>query len=301
MKSWLRQHQYALGITVRRLIAQPFSTLTNILVVALALTIPLVGAATLVSIQPVTAHVATGPQVTLFLTTTAPAGVASEIAQRVRQQHAEDVGAVTVIPRDEALARLRSHPGWSEAFDVLGQNPLPDAVLVELRGSDFVTRADRLVASWRSWPHVEHVQLDSEWVQRLHALMRLARMGLLLLAVGVALVVLATVFNTVRMQALTQREEITVARLLGATESFVRRPFLYLGALIGGVASFIAIGLGALVLSYLNTAASALARSYGVEFYLHLPPTSWLLTFVLGVVLLAAFSALWSVTRNTRF
>src|SRR5690606_14063610 len=97
-------------------------------------------------------------------------------AQRVRQQHAEDVGAVTVIPRDEALARLRSHPGWSEAFDVLGQNPLPDAVLVELRGSDFVTRADRLVASWRSWPHVEHVQLDSEWVQRLHALMRLARM-----------------------------------------------------------------------------------------------------------------------------
>lgn len=301
MRSWLRQHRYALGITLRRLISHPFSTLTNILVVALALTIPLLGAATLFSIQPVTASLATGPQVTIFLSTDAPVEAANDIVQRLRKDNASDVGLVHMVRKDEALNRLRTHPAWADAFDVLPQNPLPDAIMVELSGSDFASRVDKLVADWRNWPHVEHVQLDSEWIQRLQALMRFGRIGLILLAVGVALVVLATVFNTVRMQALTQREEITVARLLGATEPFVRRPFLYLGAIIGGLASVIAILLATFILTYLNTAMSDLARSYGADFMLQLPPAGWLVCFALGVILLAAFSALWSVTRNTRF
>src|SRR5690606_6056455 len=121
---------------------------------------------------------------------------------------------------------------------------------------DFATRANALASAWGNWQYVDQVQLDSIWVQRLQALMRFGRIGLILLAVGVALVVLATVFNTVRMQALTQREEITVARLLGATEPFVRRPFLYLGAIIGGLASVIAILLATFILTYLNTAVS---------------------------------------------
>src|SRR3546814_12982244 len=94
-----------------------------------------------------------------------------------------------------------------------------------------------LAQQWRALEQVDSVQLDSDWVRRLEAILRFVRIGLGLLATGVALVVLATVFNTVRMQALTQREEIGVARLVGATESFVRRPFLYLGALTGMVAS----------------------------------------------------------------
>src|SRR3546814_1756499 len=91
------------------------------------------------------------------------------------------------------------------------------------------------------------------------------------LAAGVALVVLATVFNTVRLQALTQREEIAVARLVGATEPFVRRPFLYLGALTGLAASVLAIALARLALIPLNTTLSRLAQSYGVDWGLHLP------------------------------
>src|SRR5690606_18201691 len=119
---------------------------------------------------------------------------------------------------------------------------------------DFATRANALASAWGNWQYVDQVQLDSIWVQRLQALMRFARIGLLLLALGVALVVLATVFNTVRMQALAQREEITVARLLGATERFVRRPFLYLGAVTGAVASLLAIAATASALWFLNTA-----------------------------------------------
>src|SRR5690606_19100765 len=121
-----------------------------------------------------------------------------------------------------------------------------------------------------------------------------ARVGLIFLAACVAAVVLAAVFNTVRMQAMLQREEIAVARLVGATESFVRRPFLYLGALSGAVAALIAIGAAALALTPLNEALLTLARSYGVDFALHLPGLPILAIAVVGTGILGALAARWS-------
>src|SRR5690606_30816251 len=129
----------------------------------------------------------------------------------------------------------------------------------------------KLAQTWQTWEHVDMVQLDSAWVQRLEAILRFARVGLIFLAACVAAVVLAAVFNTVRMQAMLQREEIAVARLVGATESFVRRPFLYLGALSGVLAALIAIAAAAAALTPLNNALVRLAQSYGANFALHLP------------------------------
>jgi cell division transport system permease protein len=126
-------------------------------------------------------------------------------------------------------------------------------------------------------------------------------LGLILLALSVALVVLATVFNTVRMQALSQREEIGVARLVGATESFVRRPFLYLGSINCSLAALIAICVARLALIPLNDELSSLARSYDADFALALPSASMLALAVIGVAALGALSARWSVQRNTRF
>ena len=103
------------------------------------------------------------------------------------------------------------------------------------------------------------------------------------------------------MQALSQREEIAVARLVGATEGFVRRPFLYLGAITGSVATLIAIGVARVALVPLNSALASLARSYDAEFALHLPPATALGATVIGVAVLGALSARWSVSRNTRF
>src|SRR3546814_21140604 len=120
--------------------------------------------------------------------------------------------------------------------------------------------ASKLAQEWRSLPQVDSVQLDSDWVRRLEAILGFIRIGLGMLAIGVALVVLATVFNTVRMQALPQREEIGVARLVGATEAFVRRPFLSLRALTGIVASVSAISLAAMALRLNNQALPSLTR-----------------------------------------
>lgn len=302
MKTLLRQHRYALSVTLKRLISQPFSSLANLLVIALALSLPLLGASLLISVQPVARELSVTPELTVFLKMDAASGQAEQIATKIRKEHGEQTSSVRIMTKDAALKDLRSNPAWEQALKVLPGNPLPDAVIVTLNpGEDLAVRADKLAQSWRAWPGVELVQLDSAWVQRLEALLRFARIGLLLLALSVALVVLATVFNTVRMQALSQREEIGVARLVGATESFVRRPFLYLGAITCSLAALIGIGVARLALIPLNNALSSLARSYDADFALSLPPVAMLIVAVVAVAALGALSARWSVQRNTRF
>jgi cell division transport system permease protein len=302
MKSLLRQHRYALAVTLRRLIAQPISSLTNLLVIALALALPLLGASLLVSIEPVARQVSVTPELTIFLKVEAANTAADQLAKRIRSEHHDQISGVRVIPKDRALKDLRENPAWEQALKVLPNNPLPDAVVVTFTpGEDLAARAEELARIWRSWPNVDLVQLDSAWVQRLEALLRFGKVGLLLLALSVMLVVLATVFNTVRMQALSQREEIGVARLVGATEGFVRRPFLYLGALTCTLAALVSIGIARIALIPLNDALASLARSYDAEFALALPSILVLTLAVLSVACLGALSARWSVERNTRF
>ena len=302
MTRWLRQHRYALRVAFHRLSAHPFSSLSNLLVIALTLAIPIIGASILVSAQPVATQVSVSPEITLFLKHGAPSGADQKIADRVKTDYQQEIQQVRVAPREQALAALKAKPSWADALSVLPGNPLPDAVVVTLKDSpDLAQHASLLAEQWRQWDQVDLVQLDSDWVRRLEAMMQFGRIGLALLALGVALVVLATVFNTVRMQALTQREEIAVARLVGATEPFVRRPFLYLGAITGIAASLLAIVLSALALHPLNSALMRLAASYGTHLELRLPDTLSMALAVAVVAILAALSARWSVTRNTRF
>ena len=302
MKSLLRQHRYAFAVTLRRLISQPISSLTNLLVIALALSLPLLGASLLISVEPVARQVSVTPELTIFLKIDAPSSAAEQLAKRIRSEHDHQVSGVRVIPKDRALKELRENPAWEQALKVLPSNPLPDAVVVGFTpGEDLAARANELARAWRTWPNVDLVQLDSAWVQRLEALLRFGKVGLILLALSVMLVVLATVFNTVRMQALSQREEIGVARLVGATEGFVRRPFLYLGALTCTLAASIGIGIARFALVPLNDALASLARSYDAEFALTLPSLPILILAVLSVACLGALSARWSVERNTRF
>ena len=197
MKSLLRQHRYALAVTLRRLAAAPISSLTNLLVIALALSLPLLGASLLVSMQPVARQVSVTPELTVFLKIDAPKTAAEQVATRIRKEHAEQVAGVRIVTKDRALTELRTNPAWEQALKVLPGNPLPDAIVVSLTpGDQLAERADKLAQVWRKWPGVDLVQLDTAWVQRLEALLRFGRIGLLLLALSVALVVLATVFNT---------------------------------------------------------------------------------------------------------
>lgn len=302
MKRWLHQHRYAITVAWRRLRSQPFSSLSNILVISLSLAVPIVVAAVLDTARPVIQQIPVSAEVTLYLDRSAKAGAAEQLGALLHEQHREDIDALEVITREAALEGLRSRPAWSDALAVLPDNPLPDAIVVTLRQhAEIAATSERLRAEWSELETVDTVQVDSAWVQRLQSMLDFLSVSLWMLALGVALVVLATVFNTVRLQALTQREEIAVARLVGATESFVRRPFLYLGALTGLLSSAIAVGLAWAALQPLNTTINRLANSYGAQLSLQLPDAVSLLLAGIVIAILGALSARWSVTRNTSF
>lgn len=302
MKHWLQHQRYALQVTLRRLAGAPFSFLTNVAVIALALVLPLLGASVLVSVQPVAQHVSADPSVTIFMKADASIEATNVMAKRILSARDPMILEVDVVDKSQAMSNLQTNEAWRQALEALDSNPLPHAITVTLAADDAVARTAELFAKqWRANEDVQFVQLDSLWVQRLEALLKLARIGLTLVTLIIALVVLAAVFNTVRMQALSQRDEIAVARLVGATEGFVRRPFLYQGGLTCGIAAAIAIGLTQLALAPLNEAIGGLSKTYGTLFALYLPNTPTLLLYVLAVVVLGGFSARWSVTRHTRF
>ncbi len=301
MKTWLRQHRYALGVTVRRLARQPFSAMTNILVIALILTLPLVGSALLGSLQPLVRELPTAPQVNLFVTPGASDATGQQVLEQLRDEATEGGFAVRWIPRDSALAELQDHPAWQASLSALQSNPLPDAAILTFEGVNATERAQTHAQRWRTWDNVDMVQLDSDWLQRLQSLSALVTAGLVMLSLVVGGIVLATVFNTVRMQALAQREEITVARLVGATEAFVRRPFLYQGGLTALLAALLAIGLAALSVSLLNHRLVDFLGGWNSHFAFQLPGPLTLLGFLLAAVLVGALSARWSVSRTTRF
>ncbi len=175
------------------------------------------------------------------------------------------------IDREKALAVMKSRAGLGEVVEALGNNPLPDAYVVRIGGGEQAAnpaRIEQLAGALEKLEGVETVQLDAAWVKRLAALLELAASVLLLLAGTLCGVVLAVVFNTIRLQVVTQQEEIGVMRLVGATDAFVSRPFYYMGGLLGLCAGGIALVAVAGGLLLLNTSVSELAKLYGSRFLL---------------------------------
>lgn len=301
MKTWFRHHSYALRIALRRLALTPFSSLTNITVIAFVLALPLMASAVLSSLEPVARTVSVNPVITLFMKDVASLEDTQRLAKQLQKDFAENIQHIEVLSKSEALESLKSSETWSESLQVLPHNPLPHSIIITLNSLADTERANQLAEQWSNLELVDIVQFDSDWVKKLEGIIYFFKVVLGILALGVAVVVIATVFNTVRMQALVQRDEIAVARLVGATEAFVQRPFLYLGAMTGLCAGILSIILTTLALIMMNDAILVLSETYGQSFTLRLPDIFWLLFAISIVMLIAALAARWSVTRHSRF
>jgi cell division transport system permease protein len=155
---------------------------------------------------------------------------ASEIESRLGKYGG--VKQVQFLPREETLARMKGNPGLRDVIEALPGNPFPDAFVVTAT-DDRPEAMEKLAQEFRQWPKVEHVQLDSAWVRRLDALLKLGRTATILLGTLLGGGLIAISFGIIRMQILMHRTEIEVSQLLGATDGFIRRPFLYYGVLLG--------------------------------------------------------------------
>ncbi len=230
MTRWLHQHARALGHALARFARTPLATLFNVGVIGVAIALPVAFHVALTNVQQFARGWTVTPQLSVFLRLDAPRSQANEIEKRLLQ-HA-DVSRARFVPREQALQELKAGTGIADIIDSLGQNPLPDAFVIDARDTT-PEKLEALRDALRAWPGVAHVQLDSAWARRLTAVLSLGRVAVLMLAGLLAFALVAVIFNTIRLQILTQRDEIEVAKLIGATDGFIRRPFLYYGSLLG--------------------------------------------------------------------
>jgi cell division transport system permease protein len=271
MSPWLRQHSFALRAAMSTVRKAPGSFLFNVVVVAVALALPFAGITLLDNVRPMSEQLSVDPEVSLFVKTDATREEAQALEPHLRHILQGSNASIVFVPREQALDDLKERSGLSAALDTLGENPLPDSYVMKLEGfksTAEAARIDSIVEQMGALPQVDTVQVDSAWVKRLAALLGILRLALLLLAITLGVVVIAVVFNTIRLQVMTQREEIAVSKLLGATDNFIHRPFYYTGGLLGLCAGAVALGAVALALNPLNGAIAELARLYASEFQL---------------------------------
>lgn len=264
MSAWTAQHLAALRDALRRLAAAPLNTALSLLVIGIALTLPSAGWVALENLRMVAGGSSNSQQISIFLTLDAGKRDVGEIETRLR---AAGAGTWHFVAKEDALKRLQATEGMAEIVASLPRNPLPDAFVVE-PGDLRPDALEALAKTFAGWPKVAHVQLDSAWIKRFDAFLRIARLAMTMLAGLFAAALVAVTFNTIRLQILAQAAEIEVARLIGATDAFIRRPFQYFGALEGALGGLLAAALVAVGQRLLAAPVAELAALYGGSFAL---------------------------------
>ena len=264
MSVWLRQHWQTFVLTLRRLGRNPFAALLNVTVIGVALALPLGGYMLVQNLAGVARQLTGNPQISLFLARDADKADISALETRLKQL--PGVRALRFVSRDQALEQLKRSENLADVIAALQTNPLPDAFVLESNGG--AAELEALEPQLKALPKVAHVQLDSAWVKRLEGLLALGRTAVLILATLLACGLVAVTFNTIRLQILTQKDEIEVSKLIGATDSFIRRPFFHLGLVQGTLGGLAALAIVYLCMHILNRSILQLAQLYGSDFRL---------------------------------
>ncbi len=259
--TWLDHHLYSFVASLGRAARKPAATLLTVGVMAVALALPLGLGLALGNIERFAGRVEQSRQISVFLKEGTSGERAQALADELRGR-AEIADVVWRTP-DEGLAELRVGSGLDAAIGTLDRNPLPHLLIVTPKGDETM-----LAQSLQALPEADLVQHDMQWRQRLDDWLRFGTRLAWVLAALLGIGALLVVGNTVRLDIQSRREEIGVLQLLGATDGFIRRPFLYLGAWYGLTAGALALALLTAISYGLREPVAALARSYGSGFSL---------------------------------
>ena len=264
--AWTRQHRQSFRASLGRLMARPWSTALTILVMGIALALPLLLFVLLDNARALSGGLREAREFTVFLDTKQDAAGAQRFADELGKR--ADVLAVVLRTPEQGLAEFRQLSGFSEALDVLDDNPLPSVIVITPRLDSHVVEPP-LLAELKADSRVDMVQYDAEWRKRLSAILGFGERAMLALMILLGLATLLVVGNTVRMDIQARAEEIAVVQLMGASDGFVRRPFLYAGfwyGVLGGVLAVLAV---AMVELSVREPLLELLASYQNRFSLH--------------------------------
>ncbi|SFN02009.1 cell division transport system permease protein [Formivibrio citricus] len=297
MKNWFRQHWLAFKRTLGGMLRQPLTSLLNLLVIAVAAAFPLALWLVISSLSGVAGRMPVESQITVFLRSSATEG---EI-KALRELDGKDarIARHRFVSRDEALKEMQQSTGMGDLLAGLPDNPLPDAIIFTAKSNQAET-LETLQKELAVKAGVDEAQLDSAWARRLERLLALGRAVFDAIAVLLALALVLITGNTIRMQILTRQDEIEVSKLIGASDAFIRRPFIHFAIAQGLGGGLLACGIVALALWRLNPAVRELATAYGQQFALTTPGLVSIALVCAATTLLCLFGAWLAVWQHLR-
>lgn len=296
MTAYLTRHLQVLLATFGQMARSPGATLMTIAAIGITLALPTLLYLATVNLDRASAGFNRGAPVTLFLRQDLEPDSARELARKLGQQ--AGVEDSSFIDADEALAEFKLRSGLGAAVEMLGQNPLPHSVVLYLTADLPAAAAAQLLRDMEAHPDVALAQSDLQWLRRLQAIISLVQRGAVLLAILLAVAVVVIISNTVRLAIVNRRDEIVIIKLIGGTDGFVRRPFLYSGFLQGLFGALVAWILIAGCLQLLGVPVAELSRLYGTEFRLTGLSASDALVVLLSGGLLGWLASRWAVGRH---
>jgi cell division transport system permease protein len=293
------RHIQALLGSLGRLARNPFSTALTVLVIALALALPTALRLLVLNAQAATGDFSSAIELSVYLKTDVPLTKAQQLERNARER--ADVARVQLISADKAMDEFRKYSGFGTALDALKDNPLPHVLHVQPRaGAQSAMAVESLRHYFTAWPEVDLVQVDTEWVMRFNAILDVLRNLLAIAAVLLGAGVLAVIGNTIRLEILNRRAEIEVTKLVGGSNAFVRRPFLYTGMLYGLAGALLAWAIVEAAVVVLGRPISTLAELYGSHFALQGPPADDVSVLLATGIVLGWMGAWISAARHLR-
>ncbi|MDH5471383.1 MAG: permease-like cell division protein FtsX [Gammaproteobacteria bacterium] len=267
VKAYFIHHIRTLISSLGFLTRNGLSTVMTMTVIAIALALPSGLYVFLTNISHVSVGWDNSAQISLFLKSDVTEKQAQQLVKKLNLY--EDIKTVKLIHKDDALEEFQRISGFGEALESLGKNPLPHVIAAQPKIDP--QRADKiqhLLKELRNLKEVDIAQLDLQWVKRLYSMLEIAHRGIWVISVLLALAVLLVVGNTIRLDIQNRRAEIEVTKLIGATNAFIRRPFLYSGlwyGLSGGVLAWI---LTSISIGLMENSVEQLASLYNSGFQL---------------------------------
>ncbi|MCU7797742.1 MAG: permease-like cell division protein FtsX [Candidatus Thiodiazotropha sp. (ex Semelilucina semeliformis)] len=247
---WLQRHAQVALASLGRLFNNSLGSFMTCAVIGIALALPIGLHVILNNLQSISGGWDSGASISLFLQQTVSDDQAASLAEKLRLH--QRIEKVELVTKQAALAEFRRLSGFGEALEALDNNPLP-ALLVIQPKTDYTSAetAQLLVRELGLLPEADIVQLDLQWVRRLQAITVIAQRAVLVLATLLGLAVLLIIGNTIRLEIQNRRAEIEITKLIGATNAFIRRPFLYTGfwyGLFGGIIAWLMVAISVTLL-----------------------------------------------------
>ena len=299
LRRYVKLHLHALVFTLGQASRRPVGTSMTVAVVGIALALPSGLEVALSNLRSLQGAFHEGAEISLFLRLDLPSERGIALAEQLRQE--PGVAEVQYVSREEALQEFAQMSGMGDVLGALNDNPLPDVVLVRPARTRFSPGdAEALRARLATLPEVDLAKLDLEWLRRLKGLLDIGRRVAAVLAGLLSLAVLLVVGNTIRLDIENHREEIVVQKLVGATDAFVRRPFLYTGiwhGLLGGGFAWLLVNMA---VGLVRPPVGHLAAAYGSEFQLKAPDLADSALLLVGGALLGLVGAWLAVARQLR-